>query len=92
MHPEFDFQIAPNWLLIGKKNDVTILKNDVVDIFFMFPSFSCQLWLLVQFSSQYHDWFLIYDNFHFQRIDQKPETAFTVSELLRENQQWGGER
>ena len=33
--------------------------------------FSCQVYLLIQVSSQYHDWFWTYDNFLLWGIDQK---------------------
>ena len=52
------FKLALNW---KKDNDVTIYQHFVIFIFFDIACYSCQVYLLVQVSCQYHEWFWNYD-------------------------------
>ena len=78
MRPESNFQIAPNWSEIGKmimtsKFSHMAYSSNFLTLF----CFSCQIWLIVQVSSQCHHWFWGYDNFILQAIDQNAEIGNT---------------
>ena len=86
-------KLAINW----KNNNNSQFADMTWSWFFFFfltlPSFSHWIYLLVQVSWQYHDWFWSYDNFRLKRIDQKSGNwevwVFSQSEFLPTSWDWG---
>ena len=61
MRPGSGFWMAAEWIPIGKKDDVTICRHEVIVNFF--NAAVSLVKLLVQVSRQYHDWYWCCHNF-----------------------------
>ena len=58
-------------------NDVKIYQHDTIVKLFDLPYFLCQVKLLVQVSSKYHNWFWSYDNFFYKGLTRNPKIGTT---------------